>query len=116
MSARSQASARNPIAAVGVLAVLCIVAGVLPWAMAGPAVAKGLGVPFLLVGVLAGVAVLLARRNARAPMPVDYPAAPAGGCRCGAGGCAAGQPAPGVDAAGQSAACETDARVEPSNP
>lgn len=80
---------------VGGLAVVSLVAGSLPWIMGGPLVARLLGVPFLLLGLLSGYVTLRLPRwlAARQTAPAAYPAAPAGGCACGGGGCCGGSPA-----------------------
>jgi hypothetical protein len=90
----------------GALAVLLVLAGLLPWLVGGSGAARGFATPLLLVGVFAGYAVLRAGRTGPAAprRPVSGPASGSasgstdrcGGCRCGAGGCRddAQQPAP----------------------
>jgi hypothetical protein len=93
MTSQSQSQARGPLVVLGALAVLLVLAGLLPWLVGGSGAAKGFATPLLLVGVFAGYAVLRAGRAQPAPPP--RPAAGqagaggCGGCRCGAGGCQA---------------------------
>jgi hypothetical protein len=72
----------------GALTAVLLVAGILPWATGGPTVARVLGVPFLLLGLLAGYATT--RLPAVASRAATRTAPPAGcaGCNCGAGACA----------------------------
>lgn len=80
----------------GGLAVVSLVAGSLPWAMGGSLAARLLGVPFLLIGLLAGYVVLMLPRWLAAreqPTVAAYPAAPSG-CACGGGGCCDGPASP----------------------
>ncbi len=71
------------------LAAVLLVAGILPWATGGPAVVRILGVPFILLGLLAGYATtrlpVVASRAATRTAP---PPGGCGGCNCGAGACA----------------------------
>ncbi|HEY2172506.1 MAG TPA: hypothetical protein VGH85_01715 [Mycobacteriales bacterium] len=72
----------------GALTAVLLVAGILPWATGGPTVTRVLGVPFLLLGLLAGYATT--RLPAVASRATIRTAPPAGcaGCNCGAGACA----------------------------
>ena len=89
----SQSPTRGPMIMLSALAVLLVLAGVLPWLVGGSVAAKGFAMPLLLVGLFAGYAVLRAGRAESAPpprpatRPAAGPAGGCGGCQCGAGGC-----------------------------
>ncbi|HSV66291.1 MAG TPA: hypothetical protein VLJ59_10360 [Mycobacteriales bacterium] len=85
--------ARGPLILLGLLAVLFVTAGLLPWLTGGSGWARGLASPMVAVGLLAGYAVIRA--------PHAGPAAPRAGvrrtsgrparcegCACGPGNCA----------------------------
>jgi hypothetical protein len=85
----------------GALTAVLLVAGILPWATGGPTVTRVLGVPFLLLGLLACYATT--RLPAVASRAATRTAPPPGcaGCNCGAGACA--QAAAGASAGGDQA-------------
>lgn len=70
------------------LAAVLVVAGALPWLTGGPTAARLLGLPFILLGVLAAYATTRITQLAQRPAPA--PAGPSGGCDscvCGGGAC-----------------------------
>lgn len=83
------------------LAGVCLIAGIVPWFVGGPLLARLLSLPFLLLGVfVAAVAVRL--RQARPRLSTaDFPQL-SGGCACGGEGCCGG--------AAQPISIETEAR------
>ncbi len=91
------------------LTAVLLVAGVLPWATGGPTVTRVLGIPFLLLGLLAGYATTRLPAVASRTAAAARTAPPAGcaGCNCGAGACA--QAAAGASAG----ADQTDERSNP---
>ncbi len=70
------------------LAAVLLVAGILPWATGGPAVVRILGIPFVLLGLLAGYATTRLQTVASRAATRSAPPAGCGGCNCGAGSCA----------------------------
>jgi hypothetical protein len=90
------ASLRTARLRLGGLALTSLAAGLLPWIMTGPLVARLLGIPFLLIGVFCSYATyrLPAVASAANQRTAAYPAEPTGGCACGeGGGCCGGAPA-----------------------
>jgi hypothetical protein len=78
---------RGPLVLLAALAVLLLVAGVLPWVAGGAGAARALSTPLALAGLLAGYAVLRATRPQR-PAPPRRWAGGCHGCGCGPGVCA----------------------------
>lgn len=84
---------RRAAVRLGLLGGLMLVAGVLPWATAGPLAARLFALPLLLVGVVVGAGAVRVRRlplpapRSAYPAPAAEPAAGCGGCDCGSEGC-----------------------------
>lgn len=82
---------RGPLILLGALAVLMLVAGLLPWLVGGTSAARALGTPLAVAGLLAGYAVLRTSRPPRPAPPRRRPTGGCAGCVCGAGSCALAQ-------------------------
>lgn len=75
------------------LAVVFLAAGIAPWFIGGPLVARLFSVPFLLLGVFVA-AVAYRLRDVRPRLSTaDFPQM-TGGCACGGGGCCGGAAQP----------------------